>query len=110
MVSNVPLLSDTVSSEEEPSAVDGSSLSPHPVLCLLLGVLTVVSIAVTLSVWVLEFLLFWGKCGCLQKQMVSLLSKTLFINAVVRPLSGTGFWGYPILHLCLVRMAAVGLT
>lgn len=65
--SSMPLLSDAVSSEEEPSEVGGSSLSPCSVLCLLLGVLTVVNVAVTLWVWVLEFLLFWGKRGCLQK-------------------------------------------
>lgn len=62
--SSMPLLSDA---EEEPSEVGGSSLSPCSVLCLLLGVLTVVNVAVTLWVWVLEFLLFWGKRGCLQK-------------------------------------------
>lgn len=83
---------------------------PCSVLCLLLGVLTVVYIAVTLWVRVPEFLLFWGSAAVCKSTTVSLLSKTPFINAVVRPLAGTEFLGYHILHLHLVRMAAVGLT
>lgn len=69
-----------------------------------------VYIAVTLWVRVPEFLLFWGSAAVCKSTTVSLLSKTPFINAVVRPLAGTEFWGYHILHLHLVRMAAVGLT
>lgn len=85
----------------------------HSVFCLLLRILTVVSITVMLWVRVLEFCYIRGECGegaVCKSTTVSNTSQNPFINAVVRPFSGTEFWGYQILHLHSVTMTAVGLV